>query len=580
LNPNNVTKIPSLTNNANYILRKASKENWYRKASGNNSSDTTVNWENPIDLYFNVASNPLNPALTSGTATNVLTVGIHTITSASPLKNSNTISLPDRGGLVNNSSVVYNTTVSPIGNLTANNSYKIKTEDVSLSSDSFRLSSYNESVKLYGFSYSAGTSVATIYVYDTEDRASSSLDGLNSAGIISGNTIQISGSEYPNPIKKQSINRRFNITSTPTVYTSITKDPSSPVGTRKYIYNFTVAIPQDGSFNTDTAISIFAGQTYADSALGNTKCTAITNLDISNPATTGEHTLTQNIDGAVDDIYQTVNTSSDTFQFRTLVEIPEITKNIANFSSSAEAPITLTNSPAYFSVTNNGTVNLQAAPAFANSFIYKSTISNVTYTAPISIEFRFINATSYQFSVGLTEFNSSSLRYTNGYTWVQDTYSSGTSFAYGTGAGTLYSDRAFDPTYVYKIEYNADGNIRWYKNGSLVASTNAGTGKSFRVYVSYYDYSLYTSSGMNVNNLKIASSSLPFTPGSTDYLKVASHNFADGTEVVYQTSGAESILPLVNNQQYYVRVLDGDYIGLTNSFETAIDSRYPNLKIA
>jgi hypothetical protein len=90
LNPNNATIIPSLTNNTNYILRQTTKKDWYRIASANNTTDSQTPWENPIDLYFNVASNPSNPANTNGTATNVLTVGIHTITSSTTFKNSKT----------------------------------------------------------------------------------------------------------------------------------------------------------------------------------------------------------------------------------------------------------------------------------------------------------------------------------------------------------------------------------------------------------------------------------------------------------------------------------------------------------
>lgn len=577
LNPNAATRIPSLTDNANYILRQTSKKDWYKIGLADNSTDSITSWENPIDLYFNVASNPSNPALTNGTATNVLTVGIHTITSSVSFKNANTISLPNRGGLENNANVVYNTLVTSIGNLTANNSYKVKTEDTSLSSDRFRLSSSTDFVKLYGFSYSAGQTSATVYVYDTKDRATSDAgasDGLPAAGVTNGNTIQISGSDYTNPIKKQSINRSFKITSSPTVYTSTPKDPSSPTGTYKWVYSFTVEIPQDGTFNTNTSISIFAGQTYADTALGNTKATGIINLDISNPATNGDHTLTQNIDGAVDDIYETVNTSNQSFQFNTKVEIPEITKNIASFSGNAEAAITL-NSSSYFTITNNGTTTLQASPSFANSFGWRSVTSNVTYAAPVAIEFKLNTATAYYFNVGLTETNSTTLNYSSGYTWVQNTYNSSTRFAYDPNTGNVYNDTSISTADVYKIEYAQDGNIRWYKNGTQVASSNIGTGKSLRVFVSMLDYSPYTSSSMNVNNLKIASSALPFTPGSTNYLKVTSHNFADGTEVTYQTTGAQAILPLVDNQKYYVRVLDGDYIGLTNTFDSAIDRSQP-----
>lgn len=574
LNPNSATRIPSLSDNTNYILRQTSKKDWYRIAYADNSTDSSTSWENPIDLYFNVASNPNNPANTNGTATNVLTVGIHTITSSQGFKNSNTISLPERGGLENNSIVVYNSTVTPIGNLTANNSYRVKTEDVSLSSDRFRLSSSTESVKLYGFSYSAGSTSATVYVYDTKDRVSadaSASDGLVGAGIINGNTIQISGSSYINPIKKDSINRSFKVTSSPSVYTSTTKDPSSPAGTVKYIYSFTIQVPQDGTFNTQTSISIFVGQTYADTALGNAKATGIIDLDISNSGTNGEHVLTQNVDGAVDDIYEVVNSSSKSFQFNTKIEIPQITKNIANFGGSAESAITL-NSSGSFSISNNGTTSLQASPSFSNSFSWRSVVGNTAYSAPVAIEFRLSSNTAYYFSAGLTEFNSTGLNYSEGYVWYQNTYNDFGRYPYGYAIGNVAGrDSDISSTNVYKIEYGLDGNIRWYKNGTIVATSNIGTGKTLRPFVSYLDYTVYTSSSQNVNNFKIASSALPFTPGSTNYLKVASHNFADGTEVTYQTTGAQSILPLVNNQNYFVRVLDGDYIGLTSSFESAVD---------
>ena len=57
-----------------YILKQTSKKDWYKIGLADNSSDSTTNWENLIDLYFNVASNPSNPALTNGTANLVATI--------------------------------------------------------------------------------------------------------------------------------------------------------------------------------------------------------------------------------------------------------------------------------------------------------------------------------------------------------------------------------------------------------------------------------------------------------------------------------------------------------------------------
>ena len=57
---------------------------------------------------------------------------------------------------------------------------------------------------------------------------------------------------------------------------------------------------------------------------------------------------------------------------------------------------------------------------------------------------------------------------------------------------------------------------------------------------------------------------------STNWLKILTHNFADGTSVSYATTGVP-IGGLTSGDTYYVRVLDKNFVGLTTSIETALD---------
>ncbi len=576
-NTSSASRLPSLSDNTNYILQQVSnKKDWYRIYRAENNNDTTANWNTPIDIYFNPPNNPNNPSNTNGTAINVLSVGIHTITSALRFKNANTISLPSRGGLENNAQVVYNSNVSSIGNLEANATYNIKTEDNRLDANRFRLSTSTDFVKVYGIEYSTDQNFMDIYIYDLEDRVSADLtavDGIIKAGIAAGNVIQISGSDYSNPVKKYFINNSFRISSVNT-YTSVTKqNASSAANTYRYVYRIRVDVPRDGTFNTKTAISVFITQNA--SALQNIKITSIKELDTSVAGIAGTHILTQNIDGAVDDIYTVTESQNNSFVFKTLSDIPEITKNITSFSAIGSGAITFGNTNARLTVTNNGATNVSVANNNGNTSTWVSTLGNTGYTAPISVSFQLANAGSYYFAVGLTDLTSgTNINYAQGYTIYQYSgiYVGGNyvgSYTKDTGSSSLLYD--LNSNHVYKVFYDIDGYVKYYRNGVQFDSQFIGTGKTLRPYVCNYDY-FYTYN-MSASNIIIGDRGLPFTANVTNYLKLSSHNFSDGAEVTFKAEPptVQSILPLVHNQKYYVRVLDGDYVGLTSTLEDAID---------
>lgn len=574
-NPSNQTRIPSLSNNTNYILQQVSgKKDWYKIYQADNSNDSTSSWNNPISLYYNFSGNNGSPA-------NILPVGIHTITSALKIKNANTISLPNRGGLENNADVVYNSTVNAIGNLVLNQSYKIKTEDTSLDSDKFRLSESSEFAKLYGIYYPANQNYADLYVYDLEDRISydsNAEDGIKSAGIVAGNVIQVSGCTYSNPIKKDSINRSFRIQSIAN-YTSVPKqNAASAANTRRYIYRVRVDVPTDGTFNTKTTINITVNNNL--SAIENVKITSINELYTDVAGIDGEHILTQNIDGAVDDIYSLEETSPNSFVFNTSAEIPEIVKNISAFQSLGNGTINFSNVNARMTVTNNNTASVVVAHSNGNSRSWVSATGSTDFAAPISVSFKMSNGGSYYFAVGLTDETSSltNLNYSQGYTiWQYSGIYVGGNYrrVYKKAVGNGYRDNDLSTTAVYKILYDVEGYIRYYKDGVQIDSQFIGTGKTFRPYVSVYDF--YYTYSMSANSIVLGDQGIPFTPNVTNYLKLASHNFSDGAEVTYEVdpSSSQAIGPLVNNQKYYVRVLDGDFVGLTSSVETALDRTQP-----
>lgn len=568
----NATRIPSLSENTNYILQQVSgKPDWYRIYNAQNNNDSTANWNTPINLYYN--SSGLN-----GIPSSVLPVGIHTITALRKLKNSNTISIPDRGGLENNANVIYNSNVNEIGNLTSNETYRIKTEDSSLDADKFRVSKSTNFVKMYGFYYPENNNYADLYIYDTEDRVgfdANAENGIKSAGIIGGNVIQVSGCTYSNPVKRNFINNSFTIQSV-TNYTSVPKlDSNSPANTRRYIYQVRVDIPTDGTFNTKTTIN--TNVTNNLSALEQVKVTSIIELDTTAPGINGEHIFTQNVDGAVDDIYLVENSSINNFVFNTSAEIPQITKNISKFSSSFGSNIDFNTVNPRLSVTNNNTPSNTVTFNYANTNQWVSATTSITYQEPVSVSFNLSNAQCYCFSVGLTELSSTltNLNYSQGYTIFQLSGQYGNyRQVYKSGIGVGARDNDLSTTALYKILYDSDGYIRYYKDNVEIDNVFIGTGKSLRPFVSVYDF---YAGGMSASNIVTGDSGLPFTENVTNYLKIASHNFSDGAEVTYEVDPPSStpLEPLTNNGKYYVRVLDGNFVGLTDSVEDALDRTQP-----
>jgi hypothetical protein len=57
----------------------------------------------------------------------------------------------------------------------------------------------------------------------------------------------------------------------------------------------------------------------------------------------------------------------------------------------------------------------------------------------------------------------------------------------------------------------------------------------------------------------------------SNWIKIIDHKLADGTKITYRSNGFAVISPLVDGQDYFVRTLDGDHIGLSSSQELAIN---------
>lgn len=617
-NPTVSQRFPNFTNGYSYLVKKISvlEPNFYRiyendaSIFANNDSDTASNWNNPKEIYFTASGN--------GSAVNVSQLGNQTFTGTKTENNSDTISLPNRGGLENNSAIVYNTDTASeeIGGLSKNSSYRVKTEDVSLDSNSFRLSEDTGVTSVFGVAYTANQSTATFYVYDTIDRTSADLnadDGITSVGIVAGNTIQISGSDYANPVKKRFINNSFVVVSTalassPSPATSVARfDQTLPNNFRRFIYAVTVTIPINGSINRETDISIYdnGSNAFAESALRNTKVTSIRKLTLNPPNTTGSHLLTQNIDGAIDDIYETKNVTSDTFEFETNIEIPEITKNI-NIGQSAVAagPLTFTVQPGRVSITGNGTNSVTTnLSSITGTNRYQGGYANTPLSGNFAIEFNFKNASSFSRTlVAAGLFDSSKLaavdaQATSGtgnirtaaistggfYSYVFRNYYSTANNGYADSLGSAnYQSSStgtsiptvLDDSVVWRIEYDdSNGTLSYSANGTVFQVTTCGSGLTFYPFFYIYDSSFYNGTDDGISNFVIASSDGAFTPGQ-EYLKIGSHNFADGTPVIYRstsTNSADWLTPLVPGTEYYTRVLDRDFIGLSNTLNGALD---------
>lgn len=570
--------LPGFTLNRSYLVKQSniSKPGWYRfyeNFNNVNSSDTAEAWNTAKNLYFNAPG-------VSGGVDFVTNTGIHTVTSILPVDDANTVSIENRGGLTNDENVIYTSDLAPIGGLTQNEAYVIKTEDVSLSSDSFRLSEYKGSLQVYGFTYNRLSSTAVIQVYDTLDRISPSFtseDGIVSIGITGGNTLQVSGCDYPNPIKKEFINNNFVIQSVSQNNNNFSTkfDNESPLNFKRFYYDVTVSIPTDGSFNRENNISINRNTTSGDVllALQSTRVSTIVELDTT-VAGNGENRLTQNIDGALDDIYRITNPSTNEFEIDTQVQIPTILKNISIGTGIAESAITL-NSSSFFAITGNGTLNLDVrATAFDFTGGYVAVVGATGLTAPARVSFKINNTASTIMSAGLSESTSTSQAYTSGYQILQNQSTTSRSF-YSQGS-FLYSQSGISSDDVYEIEYTTDGYIKYYLNSAFITERLVGTGKTLYPVVSYNKYYLYNNTTNGIVSFKNASTGASFFSGQT-YLNVNTHNYSDGTLVTYTASDTQVLDPLVNGNDYYVRVLDGNYIGLSSSFDNSIDRSSGNL---
>lgn len=600
--------LPGFLSNNSYLVKRISdlKPDFYRiyKNEGNeNNSDTAANWTNPIDIYYNSSG--------SGTAINV-TNGSQIFSSNKNIDNSNTIKITDRGGLENNAIVVYNTAggingaAQEIGGLELNASYKVKTEDTSLDSDSFRLSESSQTTRLYGVSYTRNTNTASFYVYDLIDRPAADLsadDGIKSAGIEIGNTIQISGCEYPNPIKNNFINNSFEVSGISNYSTSL---PGSAQNLRRYIYKVDVIIPTNNTINRKTTISLFDD----DSILGNTKVNSIQVLTLDPlGATDGDSIFSQNINGAIDDIYETKNVGQRTFEFNTQIEIPKVTKNIT-LTGSTTTPtqnITFTSTQSNVVIENNGTANAGGRLNFVGSTTvyqgaYSTLLSGTGTTGSFAIEFKFRSTTPGFVEAGIFESQNlsqvSSLSNNQTFNpggfakFRQAKYNSTSPFyqpsivtndVYGGGTQTYSTDQNLvdDTTAIYRIEYDEqNGTLSYSRNGSVIRTSTPGSGKSYYPFFRIYNSTQYNSIFDGVKDFSVVGTdTVTFTPGQ-EFLKIGAHNFADGTPVTYSSSNPSDLLdPLLQNQTYYTRVLDGDFIGLSETLEGALDRNSPLIGI-
>lgn len=58
---------------------------------------------------------------------------------------------------------------------------------------------------------------------------------------------------------------------------------------------------------------------------------------------------------------------------------------------------------------------------------------------------------------------------------------------------------------------------------------------------------------------------------NSNWIRITNHKLADGTKVRYETGGFAPISPLTSGTEYFVRVLDGNHIGLSTSQELAVN---------
>jgi hypothetical protein len=120
--------------------------------------------------------------------------------------------------------------------------------------------------------------------------------------------------------------------------------------------------------------------------------------------------------------------------------------------------------------------------------------------------------------------------------------------------------------------------------GSAINLTSLGVGKHVLTSLSRTPDGTYVISSVPTSNTFTAQANgiVPeivkiFTPRlavniQQNALNVNSHGFITGTKVTYNNNGGTSVLGLTNNQEYYVIVLNRDWIRLSTSAENALSS--------
>jgi hypothetical protein len=270
-------------------------------------------WYN-LCLRTNVAINtPINLTFTQTNAGNIYN-GIHTFVATYPIPDASTIEIqdPPRGNFANNELIQYSPDVgiTTIGNLIGNSLYRVKVNDnrtvvdpgISTIATKFRLSETSNETKVYGVTYTSGSSFMDIYVNNTN---------AVGFGVSIRRMIQVSGVNdtlYRNNL----VNGLHYVIGIATATS----------GTWRNRPRIRVSFPLNTYKNQFNSFSIAANA----ASLRNSSVTGI--VSFSNAGGIGTHRITLANDGAADDIYLTGNTLGTSFTLSSNVEIPDVVKTI------------------------------------------------------------------------------------------------------------------------------------------------------------------------------------------------------------------------------------------------------------
>jgi hypothetical protein len=299
------SSIRPLDYNQRYLVKTITGyQNWYRVYP-----TTNLNLDTNVGIFVST-TNPGN--VFSGSQTHIF----QSITEAA---NSHSIALlsPPRGGLADNEEIIYSAAVTAVGGLNLNQSYKVKANDGNLTAIQFRLSNVVGVATISSLNYNANATTATIVIRSDAAQGTSLTDiGIENRVTPNGKLVQISG-VTGTPSENLFWNRLHRIVSV---------GATSGSGVNATV-TLTVDVPPTNEFrNIVNPYSIPAAQ-FATKLSGAKLCGIVSFTSVGG---IGSHYISQNIDGAADDIYTIDQASHTSFIFDTPFEIPFITKSATN----------------------------------------------------------------------------------------------------------------------------------------------------------------------------------------------------------------------------------------------------------